>query len=381
MLNYSKKHKKGIAFFAPLLLLFLIITLSITYNVLKDKKASFNKEELLGDEIKKIIHEGHDTIEKALFSLDHLASISASKTIFSLLKNGGHTKDPPCGQHPNTPFNLWSQKGRDPESCLPDINKNIIIEFQKDFSPTQIENIYPVKLNNTITEYSIINDQNASFLLGLSDVSLSISQPINMKRAPNFNVKLPVSLKKIKGILNELQELMASCSIADNADACVKQNKPNWPSGSDCGNDNPNDRYVLFCLDLNKKFIYSTNPEPFIINFAAYLPLGVDFEIVNFKFAKDIITEDKSFARTEEQLPLSFSGELHLNIPIGIDKLTGFLYKDDKKGPAITIEGAETQYSFSGEYQSKKGETHNIKLVFSAGEFIKSTPLLTVTVQ
>ena len=388
--------RKGLVF-SPMLVLVVFAVLTSAFFILREKKTNFSADALLGEDIKDIIINGHDKLEKALVIIDHLAQTEASSIAFNLFQKGGFLGEdpPPCGV--NQGFPIWFEKNKEIKECLPDFKNNFINEFDKEIKPrlVKVETLFPIDekivfdVPNTKDfdfEYSLIWDKDTTNFVGIGFGNIFTATPIPLSRPVNFQVQLPVNFLVFKTAIDGLNKIIESCSPRDDLQECLNEIKPSLPSemlkwrlGDDCQGKQITERYVPFCVDLEKEYIYTE--EPYKLNFAAYIPLGVDFEIVNFKFAKDIITEDKSFARTEEQLPLSFSGELHLNTPIGIDKLTGFLYKDDKKGPTITIEGAETQYSFSGEYQSKKGETHNIKLVFSAGEFIKSTPLLTVTVQ
>jgi len=375
--------KKGFVF-SPLLVFVVISVLFSAFFILQEKRDKFSADALLGEEVKDIIIEGHDKLEKARFTIGYLAEAKATVISYHFLRNGGFRGEKDeiiCGKEQG--YFLWMQKGKEISECLPDFEGNFISVFDKEFTfhLDKIEKLYPgvegvhfdvPKAEDLDFVYSLILDTETHFI-GLGQGNIFTVHPIMLQRKVGFSVELPVSFSIFEEAFEGLQTIISSCSQRDDLAVCLGELNlgDTWRYGSVCGDTNVDDRMVLFCLDLGKSYAYAD--KEYSLLFGAYIPLGVNFAIENLVMEGLHVQEETSFSRAD-LTPIAFSGKLSFDGAISKEQVSGYLEKDGQRVP-ITI---EDDFSFSGRYVPIQGETKEIKLVFSAGEVVKASPKVTV---
>lgn len=375
--------KKGFVF-SPLLVFVVISVLFSAFFILQEKRDKFSADALLGEEVKDIIIEGHDKLEKARFTIGYLAEAKATVISYHFLRNGGFRGEKDeviCGKEQG--YFLWMQKGKEISECLPDFEGNFISVFDKEFTfhLDKIEKLYPgvegvhfdvPNVEDLDFVYSLILDTENHFI-GLGQGNIFTVHPIMLKRKVGFSVELPVSFSIFEEAFEGLQRIISSCSQRDDLTVCLGELNlgATWRYGSVCGDTNADDRTVLFCLDLGKSYAYAD--KEYSLRFGAYIPLGVNFAIENLVMGGLHVQEETSFSRAD-LTPIEFSGKLLFAGAISKEQVSGYLEKDGQRVP-ITI---EDDFSFSGRYAPIQGETKEIKLVFSAGEVVKASPKVTV---
>jgi len=385
--------RKGFIF-SPLLVLIVIVILFSAYYILRDKTDV--AKQWLGEDIIAITHDGHDKLEKGLLTQDYLAEVTANRVAFGLLRNGGvrgEKDEEICGKYPQEAagFFLWSQKDRTLEECIPPWKENFIAVFDKEFKQqtTTLRETHPdIIWEFRNFEYSLLS--NPSALVGVNLEKIEVKNigdnlPVSLYTPGNFKAELFIDLVMFQNADDGLKKLITDCSQTGDPrelEKCVTSvtktlttEQVEWKFGKVCGKDSAGDRYVLFCLDPKKKYIFED--ADYSLNFAAYIPQGVDFQIVEFK-VNDILAEEGMTFAGIDPTSISYSGKITFAAPITVEQINGGLIVDESLAKQISFSGSGAEYSFTVVHGPYTPIEHSARIIITAGEIQKSGPLVKV---